>query len=388
MKNAKNIFATLTLILLFSIVSCQKEDMNETAFINEDSFSSAKISNVECIDFQTPLLYAGEIPSEIYTNVGGRPINVYGVNPSFRGTNAAMIFDSYFPTGNDFDLGSPNQVFGGPGIGEAGAVEPYVNKQKLGKILIISNDLNDGNPNDLESIGRLKFDFSDWGFFKLHSITVIDVEGKYGSPNIELYGANSNLLATLDLPVTGDNGVKTEYFDRSIGSIEGAVKMVVNLYGSGGIDNICIERVSPSEKCVNDLSYWEMHAGFGPYMDEVSPLLPIAIGKPGGLKSFTVHDRYNARDIFGLDYFGGPENGFAALYAELLVTKLNVAKGVNSGSANKLIGETDLLLSRVGYKDWETMERVERENIVQRTKMLREFNIGKLEIPLCEFLHY
>ena len=246
MKNSNYIFATLTLILLFSIVSCQKEDINET-FINESSISSDRISyssNLECIDFESPSWSTGETPYTVFTTEGGNAIEVYGVNPSYKGINAAMIFNSSYPLGGDFDLGSPNRVFGGPGIGKAGSTEPYANRVALGKILIVSDDLSRANPNDLESVSRLKFDFLDWGAFRLHSMTVIDIEGSSaGDPIVELLDAEGTVVARKNLPITGNNGVATVSFDNSSDNSRGAIKMVVHLFGSGGIDNICVERI-------------------------------------------------------------------------------------------------------------------------------------------------
>ena len=83
---------------------------------------------VEVIDFED--LVEGEIVSEVYGHRGTGPIFVEGTNPSFApGTNAAVIFDSSCApggvpadcSGNDTDLGTPNQNFGGPGVGSGGS---------------------------------------------------------------------------------------------------------------------------------------------------------------------------------------------------------------------------------------------------------------------------
>ena len=88
---------------LFSITSCQKDD----SFENQENASS-RIGAIECIDFETPVWNAGDIPNQLFTNLGSGPFGVFGYNDNFVGTNAAMIFDSSNPTGNDVDLGSPN----------------------------------------------------------------------------------------------------------------------------------------------------------------------------------------------------------------------------------------------------------------------------------------
>ena len=72
------------------------------------------------IDFDIGGLPAGTIVSSIDANAGGTPVGPIGVNgilPSDPTTNRCIIFDSDNPTGGDFDLGSPNEDFGGPGQG-------------------------------------------------------------------------------------------------------------------------------------------------------------------------------------------------------------------------------------------------------------------------------
>ncbi|NNC86142.1 MAG: hypothetical protein HKN75_08665, partial [Bacteroidia bacterium] len=197
MKKNKNLLKAMTLLVIFSIVSCQKDDITEDLVYSSDPSASQRSSHVECVDFETPQLYAGEVVTKHFTNSGLKdvPIFVYGVNPNLsKGTNAAMIFDSSNPSPADADLGSPHRRFGGPGLGAAGAVEPFANKRKLGKILIISDDMNEDNPSDLESTGRIVLDFRSWGMFKLHSLTVIDVEGQNGQPTVELLDANDEVL--------------------------------------------------------------------------------------------------------------------------------------------------------------------------------------------------
>ncbi|NNC86141.1 MAG: hypothetical protein HKO56_02935 [Bacteroidia bacterium] len=249
MKNNRNLFALVTLILLLSTISCQKENFNEDA--NFRFASSDGDSKIECIDFEIPSWHYGQIVNTVFTTDGGNAIEVYGVNPSYKGTNAAMIFNSTNPLqfSGDYDLASPNERFGGSGQGKGGALEPFANRDPLGKILIVSEDLEAFNPNDIETESRVVFDFLDWGYFKLHSMTVIDIEESSNKlnastmrPRVELQNKDGRVLAEAALPYTGDNGVANVFFDRNIGNVVGATKLVVFLPGSGGIDNICFEK--------------------------------------------------------------------------------------------------------------------------------------------------
>ena len=98
----------------------------------------------ELIDFEG--LATGTVLSEVFTNNGAGPVLVSGVNPALGLSNAAVIFDSANPTGEDPDLGTPNEDFGGPGIGAAGeAGSPFANVRPLGNLLIVAEDLVDAN---------------------------------------------------------------------------------------------------------------------------------------------------------------------------------------------------------------------------------------------------
>jgi len=90
----------------------------------------------------------------------------------------AMIFDSSAPTGGDLDLGTPNQDFGGPGIGVAGENGSlFPNTEALGNVLIISEDENAAAPNDNRWGGVLTFDFDPPR--NVYSMGHMDNEGKW-----------------------------------------------------------------------------------------------------------------------------------------------------------------------------------------------------------------
>ena len=71
-------------------------------------------------------LEAGARITEVFGNRGSGPVFVQGTNPLLSSSiNAAVVFDSACPpggmpgdcTGEDMDLGTPNEAFGGPGVG-------------------------------------------------------------------------------------------------------------------------------------------------------------------------------------------------------------------------------------------------------------------------------
>ena len=192
------------------------------------------------IDFEN--LPAGTVLSSIQTIHG--LVTISGTNPLLAG-NTAIIFDSANPTGNDFDLGTTNQDFGGPGVGiggEAGA--EYENNTPHRNILIVAENLTDANndgliddPDDATTIGSiLAFDFQGIGStVTLEGMTIIDVEQSEAAAEVFFYDANGNQIGLpFALPQVGDNGVA----EVSFGDISGVARMEVHLNGSGAIDNI------------------------------------------------------------------------------------------------------------------------------------------------------
>ncbi len=193
---------------------------------------------VECITFDNGGLTAGNIPSSVVTTLGTGPIGVYGYNPGFPGTNAAMIFNSSAPTGGDFDLGTPNTDFGGPGIGSGGSQgSTYQNNLALNNLLVVSEDLDTTDANDLRGMGILEFDFATVGPVIVHSLTIVDIEGKEGPPMVRFYNSAGLLFSTISLNTVGNNGVANINF----GPVAGVSRMTVHFGGSGAIDNLCIE---------------------------------------------------------------------------------------------------------------------------------------------------
>ncbi len=153
------------------------------------------------IDFEG--FAVGEVVSAIPHGASGKFIRVRGFNPGFE-QNAAVIFDSNRPGGHDLDLGSPNRTFDvvdedgnatpGPGLGDGGLKgNPCQNDRRLGKILIVDDDLSPAiegrvdSPDDEGRPGaRLELDFSEIGPVWIHGMAVIDVE----EPDAEVFFYN------------------------------------------------------------------------------------------------------------------------------------------------------------------------------------------------------
>ena len=137
------------------------------------------------------------------------------------------------------DLGTPNEAFGGPGVGSGGATS---NDTALGKVLIIAEDVDDVNrdrlvddPDDASKGGTLHLDFSVIGTVIMHAITFVDLDDPDPAQKVELFqgGVTGTLLATVPLPVAGNNSVSVVPLN-----ISGVDTVVITLTDSAAIDNI------------------------------------------------------------------------------------------------------------------------------------------------------
>jgi hypothetical protein len=178
------------------------------------------------IDFEG--MTVGAIVSSLSTSSGmsgdtvSGSISVFGSEPTFPGTNAAMIFDATCPgycSGGDTDLDKP----------------------ELGKIIIVSEDMDSGDPDDTARYdAHLDFDFSTFGpgTVTVDSVDVLDIEQTIAKIDLYEGGEGGTLLQSITIPQTGDNGLAT--VPVGVSDVD---FMRVTLHGSGAIDNIAITTV-------------------------------------------------------------------------------------------------------------------------------------------------
>ncbi len=164
-------------------------------------------------------------------------VNITTDNNRAGGPDMGIIFDSSNPTGGDVDLGSPHADFGGPGIGPGGGSgQPYPNTMAEGNILIIAEDLVDGNgdglvddPDDEAQGGSVTFTFDEKVY--LNSVWFIDDET--GGTTMTVLDEFDNVIRVIAVPVLGDNGAGEINIDEN-----NVKKLVINVNGSGGISRI------------------------------------------------------------------------------------------------------------------------------------------------------
>ena len=196
------------------------------------------------IDFDS--IGEGERVDQISSVQGYSGIKVYGAHDSCPARNTAIIYNSACPggcSGGDDDLGTPNNSFGGPGIGQGGeSGSAYENAEALGNLLIIHQSCNDldnlpvQNPQDYGGGAVLTFSFPTP--VSIAGVTVIDVDHNE-LLEIEYFDAAGTSLGSQTAPATGDNGVVELAAALPSGDTpSGITEMVVTRSGSGALDNI------------------------------------------------------------------------------------------------------------------------------------------------------
>ncbi len=180
------------------------------------------------LDGDNVSLQAGEPITDAYASWGVQ-ISTY-VN---GGTPAlGIVFDSANPTGGDNDLGTPSQIFGGPGVGNGG----WSNSNSLYGLLIVAENTIDADgdglvddPDDNASGGSFKFDFDE--DMCVIGTKVVDNEVGEAPANIYMRDGAQTLLAEATSSNLGNNS--SEYIP--LGTC-GVRSLQVDLHGSGALD--------------------------------------------------------------------------------------------------------------------------------------------------------
>ena len=180
---------------------------------------------------------AGQIIDDEYAASPPPGTNVMAVNLS-SGPNAAIIFDTNSPTGGDLDLAAPF----------SSANPSLSDNYSPGNVLIIQ-ETNDCNfvtgfctiPDDEGSspAGEIEFVFASP--VTLQSIDFFDIEFNEDNNDpdseIHLFDANDNeiMAGMFFVPNTGGDNM---WDQLSFNSVQGVKRLVIELNGSGAIDNV------------------------------------------------------------------------------------------------------------------------------------------------------
>jgi hypothetical protein len=189
--------------------------------ITDIQFEPSKCTLKKVVDFST--YKSGDAITTI-----GAGITVGAVNEN-NVVVAAMIFNTAVPTGGDIDLGTPNQSFGGPGIGNAGKKgKLFANKVAKGNALIITEDGVASNPDDNAKGGTITFTFPK-PYVYVDSIGLLDNDE---GTSFTVYTSDGGITQIVD-----GNGGDNSFELVKIGK-PGVTKIVVLSNGSGAITEI------------------------------------------------------------------------------------------------------------------------------------------------------
>jgi hypothetical protein len=149
-----------------------------------------------------------------------------------------MIFDSANPTGGDWDLGTPNEDFGGPGIGDGGrAGMPGENSQAMGNVLIISQDGDSSDPNDDQGGGYIWIDFEHP--VDVQDFSVIDTDEDEPGGTVEAYAFDGTKLGSTEIQPYGNNSFQVVPVNAT-----GVARLQIRFESSGSINNLnlCLDK--------------------------------------------------------------------------------------------------------------------------------------------------
>ncbi|WP_425410325.1 VPLPA-CTERM sorting domain-containing protein [Hyphococcus sp.] len=172
------------------------------------------------IDFES--LSAGDLVS---TQFAGVTISGARNGAPMGSPNAAMVFDTDNPTGNDSDLAAP---FDNPTTGPVEMLMP-------GNVLIVSTDDNASDPDDAAGGGMLSFLFDQ--AVTIFSLNAFDINGSE-SITFDFFDVNDVLITSISngMVTTGDN----EFLGFNF-NIAGVARLAITLSGSGAIDDLVYE---------------------------------------------------------------------------------------------------------------------------------------------------
>ena len=207
------------------------DDVSETAqfrIVSDITSNNERIfiDNLEIVTTEAaPLLCPTEIVTEDFEGLAsgdtvdgqfeGLTVSAQKSGDSDDSPNDAMIFDTANPTGGDRDLGYDDQ----------------------GNAVIISEDGDSSDADDNMRGGTITFSFTDPS--DVVSLRLLDVEEAGGT--IDLFDEDGELIETVDIPTTGDNGEQEVAIN-----VSGVAIMDVNLTGSGAVDDL---RYVPGHEC-------------------------------------------------------------------------------------------------------------------------------------------
>jgi hypothetical protein len=147
-----------------------------------------------------------------------------------------LAWDTGAPAAGLQDVGTPNQAFGGPGIGAGGeAGQPGENAVALHNALLSGEGEY--------TWWLLTFTSSTCA----HSIDLVDIDADELPAQVVLFDVNLQTIATFESLALGDNSVET----LDLGGTCGVFAMLIDFYGDGAWDDlsVCVDPAGGPEVC-------------------------------------------------------------------------------------------------------------------------------------------
>ncbi|MBC8367313.1 hypothetical protein H8E52_07885 [bacterium] len=222
-------------------------------------FVSQALAHVE--DFSGPFagtVIAGEEPGGGTAAGDAFPHFIVSGTNTGGGPHSIIVFDSANPTGGDFDLGTPNETCGGPGVGAGGEVgQPGENCVARENLLIIAENINDSdgdglvdNSDDEAGGGVIRFDFDI--VVDLEHLVIIDIDAE-----------------TLDFSMNGPDGFVGAGSGGDVGNnscqvidlseFRGVTSLEIVFSSSGGVAELAFHE---SEVSTEDINWRQLKARY------------------------------------------------------------------------------------------------------------------------------
>jgi len=139
--------------------------------------------------------------------------------------------------------------------------------------------------------------------------------------------------------------------------------------------------------CTMPIRYWIRNSGYAQWTqsDEITPLLPIWLGAPGGEKSLEIVENCQALRILIVKMTSQKANPCGKLVAQLLAAKLNIARDADGSEIAPIIDEADAFLAVNDWNDRKYLTRSSWKQILIWTYKLHQFNKGRIGPGSCMF---
>jgi hypothetical protein len=132
--------------------------------------------------------------------------------------------------------------------------------------------------------------------------------------------------------------------------------------------------------CVQTESWWKVNAGAGTDPDSVSQYFSVFLGDAHGPKTLNLSGPLWVQSILARE---GVTNPIGELYAQLLIAKLNIARGTDPRPVREARIAADAFLAYHNQDDWASLTAAERSFVVDVIEVLRSYNEGRLGPGAC-----